>query len=162
MRSGLPPGSVYDGAAAALSAPLRRGCAIAFLCQGDRLFYGSFIEIFTRPAPRFAVEIVPGVTSPSACAAVAGAPLAAGEESLTVVPAILDEPAPADRILAADAVAIVKRGRHFASGLGLIDDAVYIERATLPGERVAPFAAVEAAAVSGFSTAIMRRRPRPG
>jgi precorrin-2/cobalt-factor-2 C20-methyltransferase len=164
MRPGPPPKAVYDAAADALSAQLDQGRAVAFLCQGDPLFYGSFIQLFARLALRFPVEIVPGVASLSACAAVAGIPLATADETLAVVPAILDEAALAGRILAAETVAIVKLGRHFAkvrgvlNRLGRLDDAVYVERATLANQRVGPLAAIEAATVPYFSMAIIRHR----
>jgi precorrin-2/cobalt-factor-2 C20-methyltransferase len=166
MRPGPAPKAVYDAAAAALSVPLDRGRTVALLCQGDPLFYGSFIQLFARLASRFPVEIVPGIASLSACAAVSKTPLAAGDESLAVVPATLDEPALVDRILAAETVAIVKLGHHLAkvrqvlSRLDLLTDAVYVERATLPSQRIGRLAAIEAATVPYFSMAIIRRRAR--
>jgi precorrin-2/cobalt-factor-2 C20-methyltransferase len=169
MRPGPPPRAIYDGAAAALSAQLDRGRDVALLCQGDPLFYGSFIRLFTAMAGRFPVEIVPGVSSLGACAAAAGIPLAVGDETLAVVPAILHEEALAGRIrAAADTIAIVKLGRHVTKvrqtlrRLGLLDQAIYIERATMPDQRVAPLGEVEAAAVPYFSMAIIRRPARFG
>lgn len=167
MRPGPPPKAVYDGAAEALSAQLERGLAVALLCQGDPLFYGSFINLFARLARRFPVEIVPGVASLSACAAAAGTPLATADETMAVVPAILDEAVLASRIAAAETIAIVKLGRHFDKvrrvlrRLGRLDDAVYIERASLPNQRVGPLAAIEATTVPYFSMAIIRRRSDP-
>jgi precorrin-2/cobalt-factor-2 C20-methyltransferase len=166
MRPGPPPEAVYDGAAEALSVELDRGRDVALLCQGDPLFYGSFIQLFARLARRYPVEIVPGVSSLAACAAAAGTPLAAGDETLAVVPATLAEPAFESRILAAETVAIVKLGRHLAkarrvlSRLGLLDDAIYIERATTPNQRIAPLAAIETETVPYFSMAIVRRPAR--
>ena len=45
------------------------GNCVALLCQGDPLFYGSFVGILMRLAGRFAIEIVPGVSSLMACPA---------------------------------------------------------------------------------------------
>jgi precorrin-2/cobalt-factor-2 C20-methyltransferase len=162
MRPGPPPDRVYDNAAAALSAELERGRDVALLCQGDPLFYGSLFRLFARLSQRFRVEIVPGVSSVVACAAAAGLPLAARDETLLVLPATLDEEALVRRLPLAETVAIVKLGRHLAkirrvlTRLGLLDDAVYVERATTPDERVAPLAEIEAAPY--FSLAIVRRR----
>jgi precorrin-2/cobalt-factor-2 C20-methyltransferase len=162
MRPGPPPVTVYDAAAATLSAELGRGRVVALLCQGDPLFYGSFIALFARLARRFPVEIVPGVSSLSACAAAAAMPLAAADETLAVVPATLAAGELAARLVAARTVAIVKLGRHVEKvrqvlrGLGLLDGAVYIERATTPGQRVAPMAAIAAATVPYFSMTIVR------
>jgi precorrin-2/cobalt-factor-2 C20-methyltransferase len=166
MRPGPVPTAVYDGAAAALSAHLDDGRDVALLCQGDPLFYGSFIELFGRLARRYRVEIVPGVSSLGACAAAAQTPLAARDETLAVVPATLDERVLASRILSAETAAIVKLGRHLAKvrrvvrRLGLIDAAIFIESATMPHQRVAPLADVEGGTAAYFSMLIIRRPAR--
>jgi len=164
MRPGPLPGTVHDAAAAALAAELDHGHDVALLSQGDPLLYGSFIHLFTRLAGRCRIEIVPGVSSVTACAAVAAVPLVARDESLAVIPATLGE-AEITRCLAeADAAAIVKLGRHFpkvrrvVEELGLLHGARYVERATLPNQRVAPLARVDAAEVPYFSMALIRRR----
>src|SRR5437763_4565698 len=149
MRPGPPPRAVYDGAAATLAAELDSGHDVALLCQGDPLFYGSFVNVFTRLAGRYRIEIVPGVSSVTACAAAAAIPLVSRDDTLAVIPATLDEDQIAARLAAADSVAIVKLGRHIAKvrrvlqRLGLLKGAVYIEHATLPTQRVAPFGCVD-------------------
>ena len=111
------------------------GHDVAFLCQGDPFFYGSFGAIFTRLAPRYPVTIVPGVSSLVACAA-AAAPLVQRDETVTVIPATLPEPDLARRLADCDSAAIIKLGRHAGkvrgvlATLGLLDDAIYVERAT--------------------------------
>lgn len=164
MQPGPVPDMIYDQAAAALAAELDRGDDVALLCQGDPLFYGSFIGVFTRLVESCRIEIVPGVSSLTACAAAAGAPLATRDGILTVIPATLEETEFADRLAAADSVAIVKLGRHLAKvrrlleKLGLLDDAIYVEHATLPDQRVLPLAAMTADAAPYFSMALARRR----
>jgi precorrin-2 methylase len=80
-----------------------------------------------------------------------------------VIPATLGEAEIARRLGASDAAVIVKLGRHFSKvrrvlrELGLLDSALYIERATLPTQRVAPFGCVDADGVPYFSTALIRR-----
>jgi precorrin-2/cobalt-factor-2 C20-methyltransferase len=164
MRPGPPPVSIYDAAAAALATELDRGRDLALLCQGDPLFYGSAVNVFTRLAGRYRVEIVPGVSSLTACAAAAALPLVSHDEALAVVPATLDEAQIAARLVEADAAAIVKLGRHLAklrrvlSRLGLLESAVYVERATLPSERVIPFARVNSEDAPYFSMALVHAR----
>lgn len=164
MRPGPPPAAVFDAAAAELAVELDRGHDVALLCQGDPLFYGSFIHIWSRLAGRYRVEIVPGVSSLTACAAAAATPLVTREETLTVIPATLGEAEIARRLDETGAAAIVKLGRHFSKvrqvlgDLGLLDRAHYIERASLPNQRVAPLAGVDAAGVPYFSMALIRRR----
>ena len=53
MRPGPPPAAIYDAAARELAAELDRGNDVALLCQGDPLFYGSFIHIWSRLAGRY-------------------------------------------------------------------------------------------------------------
>jgi precorrin-2/cobalt-factor-2 C20-methyltransferase len=163
MRPGLPPGALYDEAAARLAAVLDGGEDIAFLCQGDPLFYGSFAGIFRRLVPRYRVTVVPGVSSLTACAAAAGLPLAQRDDTLAVIPATLAEDELARRLAASEAAAVIKLGRHFAklrrvlSSLGMLDRAVYIERASLSNQRIEPLAQVDPASVPYFATALVWR-----
>ena len=141
-----PAQAAYDKGAADIAAVLDAGEDVICLCEGDPFFYGSFMYVFARLSGKYQVEVVPGVTSITACAASAGMPLAARNERLTVLPG----PLPADelraRIDGAESVVIMKVGRHMAKirnvidGLGLTDHAVYVERATLPQEVVLPLA----------------------
>jgi precorrin-2/cobalt-factor-2 C20-methyltransferase len=163
MRPGPPPAAIYDGAAAQLAAVMDAGEDVAYLCQGDPLFYGSFAGILTRLAARYKVTVVPGVSSLTACAAAASVPLVQRDETLAVIPARLAEDELARRLTQVDAAAIIKLGRHFAklrrvlSRLGLIDGAVYVERASLPSQRVAPLATIDPASVPYFAMALVRR-----
>jgi precorrin-2/cobalt-factor-2 C20-methyltransferase len=157
MRPGPPPVEIYDGAAAELAAELDAGHDVALLCQGDPLFYGSFISVFTRLAGRYRVEIVPGVSSLTACAAAAAIPLVSRDDTLAVIPATLDEDQIAARLAASDTAAIVKLGRHLPkirrvlNHLGLLDSAVYVERATLPTQHIALLSALESDEAPYFS-----------
>lgn len=147
-----PAQAAYDSGAAKIAAALDRGLDVVCLCEGDPFFYGSFMYLFARLSADYQVEVVPGVTSVTACAARAGMPLAARNERLTVLPGPLSEAALRDRIDGAESVAIMKVGRHLPkirtiiADLGLTDSAVYIERATLPNEVVLPLAEAPAAA----------------
>ena len=141
-----PAQAAYDAGAARIATALDRGQDVICLCEGDPFFYGSFMYIFARLSKQYHVEVVPGVTSITACAARAGMPLAARNERLTVLPG----PLPADelrsRIEGAESVVIMKVGRHLAkirgviADLGLTAQAMYVERATLPQEVVLPLA----------------------
>lgn len=141
-----PAQAAYDAGAAQIAAALDAGQDVVCLCEGDPFFYGSFMYLFARLSPKYQVEVVPGVTSITACAATAGMPLAARNERLTVLPGPLPEDELRARIEGAESVAIMKVGRHLPKiraviqGLGLTDHAVYVERATLPQEVVLPLA----------------------
>ena len=147
-----PAQAAYDAGAARIAEALDAGRDVVCLCEGDPFFYGSFMYLFARLSGRFRVEVVPGVTSVTACAARAGMPLAARNERLTVLPGPLPEAELRARIDGAESVAIMKVGRHLPKiravidALGLTGRAVYIERATLPDEVVLPLAEAPAEA----------------
>jgi precorrin-2/cobalt-factor-2 C20-methyltransferase len=160
----FPAEAIYDAAARAIAEHADAGRDVAVLCQGDPFFYGSFMYLFARLAERVPVEIVPGVSSLTACAAAARWPLAARDDALIVLPASLADDELARRIAAADSVALIKLGRHFArvrdvlGRLGLAANARYIERATTASQRVLPLDAVDAASVPYFSMILLHRR----
>ncbi len=139
-----PAQAAYDKGAADIAAVLETGEDVVCLCEGDPFFYGSFMYLNARLAAKFPVEVVPGVTSITACAAVSGKPLVARNERLTVLPGPMDAATLRKRIAGAEAVAIMKVGRHLPkiraviADLGLTDAATYIERATLPEQVVLP------------------------
>jgi precorrin-2/cobalt-factor-2 C20-methyltransferase len=139
-----PAQAAYDRGAAEIAEALDAGEDVVVLCEGDPFFYGSFMYIFARLAPRFEVVVVPGVTSIAAVAASAGRPLVARNERLTVLPGPLSEAELTERIAGAESVAIMKVGRHLPKirrvieALGLTDRATYVERASLPEEVVLP------------------------
>ncbi len=163
MRPGPPPAGLYDEAASAIAAELDAVRDVAFLCQGDPFFYGSFAPIFTRLAPRYPVTIVPGVSSLVACAAAAAAPLVQRDETVTVVPATLPTPEFRRRLAECDSAAIIKLGRHAGkvraalADLDLLAGAVYVERASQPRERIARFVDVNPESVPYFAMVLVRR-----
>jgi precorrin-2/cobalt-factor-2 C20-methyltransferase len=78
-----------------------------------------------------------------ACASAAGLPLARRNETLMVVPAPLSDDALRARLAAAEALAIIKVGRHLGRIRRLLtecvrlDGACLVERATLGTQRIA-------------------------
>ncbi|RVV97400.1 precorrin-2 C(20)-methyltransferase [Mesobaculum littorinae] len=148
-----PAQAAYDTGAAHLADALAAGQDVACLCEGDPLFYGSFMYLSARLSGRFPVVAVPGVTSLTAAAAAAQRPLAARNDSVAVLPGTLPEDVLTARIAAAETVAILKVGRHLPKivaavrGAGCLDQASYVERASIPGEeRVCPLAQAPAEA----------------
>ncbi|WP_138422557.1 precorrin-2 C(20)-methyltransferase [Maritimibacter alexandrii] len=145
-KSREPAQAAYDLGADRIAEALEAGRNVAVLCEGDPFFYGSFMYLHARLADRFPVEVIPGITSVSAGAARAAAPLTARNEVLTVLPGPLDSDTLAARIADADSTVIMKVGRHLGrirdvlTAQGLSDRAVYIERATLSAERILPLA----------------------
>ncbi len=139
-----PAQAAYALGAEDIATHLEAGRDVVVLCEGDPFFYGSFMYLYARLSDRFETEVVPGVTSVTTCAAVSGRPLTARNEVLTIIPGPLDEDAMRDRIASAEAVVIMKVGRHLdkirrvLDSLTLTENAVYVERASLPLQKVFP------------------------
>lgn len=159
-----PAQVAYDDGAARIAAALAAGGDVVCLCEGDPFFYGSFMYLFARLAPRFAVEVVPGVTSLTAAAARAGWPLAARNEPVTVLPGPLSDDDLRARLALPGAVAILKVGRHMArlrallATEGLLDSSVYVGHATLAGEVIRPL--TEAPDEAPYFSMILVRKGR--
>ena len=132
----------YDEGAARLAAHLTAGRDVVVISEGDPFFYGSFMPIFHRLAPRFDCEIVPGVTGMSGCWTRARTPITYGDDVLTVLPGTLGADILKRKLAEADAAVIMKLGRNFAkvrgvlAELGLAERAIYVERGTMAGEKV--------------------------
>jgi precorrin-2/cobalt-factor-2 C20-methyltransferase len=134
----------YESAAARLADELEAGRTVAVLCEGDPFFYGSFMHLWRRLAPRFPTEVIPGITGMSGCWTRAGVPITWGDDVLTVCPATLGPEVLLERLSATDAAVIMKLGRHLPKvravlkQAGLHDRAVYVERGTMPDEFICP------------------------
>jgi len=137
----------YDNAAATLAAHLEAGRVVAVICEGDPLFYGSYMHVHTRLAARFPVEIVAGVTGMSGCWSAAGMPIAQGDDVFTVLPATLPEDELARRLTDADAAVVMKVGRHLSKlrralkTSGRLPRAIYVERGTMADAKMIPLSA---------------------
>jgi precorrin-2/cobalt-factor-2 C20-methyltransferase len=139
-----PAQAAYAAGARDIAAALASGHDVITLCEGDPLFYGSFMYLLARLRDRFDVKIVPGVTSVTACAAVAALPLAARNETVTILPGPLPDEDLTARIAQSDTIVIMKVGRHLRrlraliAAQGHLARAIYVERATLGTERILP------------------------
>jgi len=137
----------YDAAAVKIAAHLETGLVVAIICEGDPLFYGSYMHLHKRLTPRFAAEIVAGVTGMSGCWSAAGLPMAQGDDVFTVLPATLPEGELSRRLADADAAVVMKVGRHLPKlrralqTSGRLGRAMYIERGTMADAKMIPLAA---------------------
>jgi precorrin-2/cobalt-factor-2 C20-methyltransferase len=136
----------FDASADAVAEQLERGRCVAVLSEGDPLFYGSYMHLHVRLAPRYPTEVIPGVTSLSGCWSEVGLPIAQGDDVLTVVPATLEADELARRFAASDAVAVMKIGRHLAkvrralADAGRLAGAIYVENGTTAQAHAVPLA----------------------
>ncbi|MEH3155112.1 MAG: precorrin-2 C(20)-methyltransferase [Gordonia paraffinivorans] len=154
----------YTQAAERLAVHLRAGRSVALLAEGDPLFYSSFMHMHKRLVGEFPVEIIPGVTSPSAAVAAVGLPWVEADETTTILPGTLPRDELVRRLRDADAVAIMKLGRTFATVrealeiAGVADRAWYVERASTDRQRVVPVRDVDATSVPYFSMVVVPGR----
>jgi precorrin-2/cobalt-factor-2 C20-methyltransferase len=137
-----PAQAAYDAGAEAILAHLRAGRDVAYLCEGDPLFYGSAMYVMDRVAGRAPVAVVPGITSLTAASAAIARPLAARNETLKILPAPLPDEALRAELATAPAIAIIKVGRHFdrirtlLAETGHAANAIVVEHATTGRERI--------------------------
>lgn len=127
----------FDDAAAVIAGHLDRGAAVAVLSEGDPFFYGSYMHIHLRLAPRYPAVVIAGVTSLSGCWSAAGLPIAQGEDVLTVLPGTLSEDELQRRLASTDAAVVIKLGRNLPklrrvlAAAKRLAGAVYVERGTM-------------------------------
>ncbi len=158
----------YEEAAARLAEDLAAGRTVAVLCDGDPFFYGSFMHLWRRLSPFYRTEIVPGVPAMAGAWAHANLPITWGDDVLTVLPGTLPEAELVRRLSDTDAAVIMKLGqnlpkvRRALSAVGLLDRAVYVERATMAQEVIMPLAerAEDAPAAPYFAIVLVAGRGR--
>ena len=168
MRSErFPAKEIYDQAAKSISSYLDQGQEVVVLCEGDPFFYGSFMYLFERLADKYPTEVIPGVSSMTACAAQLGAPLAGRNEILSVIPAPLSEAILVDCLSSVQSAAIIKVGKHFnkvkrvLDHLGLLEVSGYIERATLPNQMVCRLSEKNLEVAPYFSMILVNKGENP-
>jgi precorrin-2/cobalt-factor-2 C20-methyltransferase len=134
----------YDDSARQIAARLDAGQDVAVLCEGDPLFYGSYMYLHDRLADAYRCEVIPGITSFAGCAASGGIPLVSTDRTFSIIPATLPESELEAKLKGQDAAAIIKLGRHFAkvrrvlARVGRLQGATYFEHGTTAHEVVLP------------------------
>jgi len=127
----------YRDCAVAVAAHLDARRSVAVICEGDPLFYGSYMHLHVRLAARYPTEVIAGVTGMSGCWSAIGTPIAQGDDVFTVLPGTLPEAELARRLADADAAVVMKLGRNLPKvrraldRAGRLDRALYVERATM-------------------------------
>lgn len=151
----------YAECADRLATHLDAGRTVVVLAEGDPMFYGSYMYVHEMLRDRYPAEVVPGVPAFAAATAALAEPLVRQTDVLTVLPATLPEPELARRLADTDGAIIMKLGRTFpkvVSALrqaGRLDDAMYVERASMDQQRWLPVADVDPASVPYFSLIVV-------
>ncbi|MBR7651221.1 precorrin-2 C(20)-methyltransferase [Brucella oryzae] len=140
-----------------IASHLDRGQDVAVIAEGDPFFYGSFMYIHDRLADQYETEVVPGVCSVLGASAVLGAPLVYRNQTLSVLSGVMSADELKRRLADTGAAAIMKLGKNLDKvravlvDLGLMDRALYVERATMSNQRIVPLADVDGSDCPYFS-----------
>lgn len=130
-------------------AELAQDHEVVVLCEGDPFFYGSFMHLHTRLQGRAEVEVLPAIPGMVGCWNALDTPFTWGDDVLTVLMGTLPEDELVGHMDRADALVVMKTGRHLPAvrralqKAGRLDQAWLVEKGTMPGQRVARLADVE-------------------
>ncbi len=154
----------YTECATNVAARLQAGHDVGLLCEGDPFFYGSSLALLDRLGTDYRCTVIPGITGMSGGWTRAGLPLARGDAALNVLPGTLDEANLAARLATGDAAVIMKLGRNLPKVRSALrhaerlEGAVYVERGTMPGERILLLDAMTEPAAPYFSLILVPGR----
>ena len=161
-----------EAAVTAIGDHLVEGRSVAFVTEGDPSLFSTFGYVrqeALRRWPELRVEVIPGVTSITAVAAVGGTPLADGHERIAILPATYGVSDLVDVLQRFDTVVLMKLGGEMPAILqaleetGLTDRAFLVSKATMAEQRYEPDVRALANEHGGcFTMLIVRRGDRSG
>lgn len=158
----------YEDCTAHLRQLAEAGEDVVVLCEGDPFFYGSFMHLYTRLKDVTPVEVVPAITGMSASWTATGAPITWGDDVLSVVMGTLDSDTLTARMRDADALVVMKIGRHLEKvrqclrDAGKYDRAWIVQYASMEAQTVQKLSELEGKVTPYFSIVIVHgqgRRP---
>lgn len=101
---------VWDSASELIAHYLDTGRDVAFVTLGDPSIFSTFSYVQQRLKERYEVEVIPGITSFTACASACEIPLVEKNQVLTIVPKIDDR---LDEIMDySDSIILMKASRN--------------------------------------------------
>ena len=115
---------------------------VIVLCEGDPLFYGSFMHLHSRLKGKVELSIIPGITGMSGCWTALGEPFCWGDDTTCVVMATINSIKLQEAVLQGDALVIMKVGTHIPKikkallKAQKLDRAWLIEKATMKEEKI--------------------------
>ncbi|MEA5471320.1 precorrin-2 C(20)-methyltransferase [Spirulina sp. 06S082] len=124
---------------------LQKGENVAFACEGDISFYSTFTHLaqtLQEHHPEVKIEIVPGVTSPCAAAAMLGIPLTVQGQRMAILPALytVDELesvlAWADVAVLLKVASVYEKVWQILEKRNLLEGSWIVERATCPDQKI--------------------------
>ncbi|MEX3018479.1 cobalt-factor II C(20)-methyltransferase [Kluyvera sp. STS39-E] len=132
---------VWDDVSRALVSEVEGGKQVGFITLGDAMLFSTWVFLLQRIGSPEWLEIIPGVTSFAAIAARAQMPLAMEQQSLAVVACTAPESEIAHALAQHDSLVLMKvygrfpRIKALLAQAGLLDKALLMAEATLPGEQ---------------------------
>jgi len=132
---------MYDNAAVSIAAYLEQGKSVAFLCEGDPMFFGSFAYLLAR-LEKHAIEVIPGICSVHAAAAACKVPLGLLSERIAIFSGRHSNPEILNALATFENVVILKAGRVRAELIDLIEQAgrvnetCYVEYASQTEQKI--------------------------
>lgn len=143
VQNGEILSQAWQEAALAVWDYLQQGQDIAFVCEGDISFYSTFnylAQTLHQQHPDLKIELVPGISSPMAAAAVLGIPLTRRDQRLAILPALYTVEELKNALEWAEVVVLMKVSSVYQQVWQLLSDhqllanSYVVERATLPDQ----------------------------
>jgi precorrin-2/cobalt-factor-2 C20-methyltransferase len=110
------------------------GKVIAFITLGDPMFYSTFVYLcqsVREEYPEVKLEIIPGVTALTACAASAQVPLAEKEEVIAIIPSDLDSKLIEETAKHADNLVFMKCAHRFKDLVPILERSSFTKNSTI-------------------------------
>ncbi|MCH9845814.1 MAG: precorrin-2 C(20)-methyltransferase [Alphaproteobacteria bacterium] len=161
--------SIYAAAAKQIIIHAEQGNDVAILCEGDPFIYGSFIYLFEALQSQMAerqtphqIIVIPGISSILCSAANMQKPLARQSEPMLIIPALVIDDDFKAKIASSGVTIIMKIGARFGAlrdlleEMNLLDDADYIEYASLPQQKIIAMRDADFSHAPYFSLVIIR------
>lgn len=157
----------WEANARTVLADLDAGRDAAFLTLGDPSTYSTFgylLRTLRRLDPAVRAEVVPGVTSYAAAAALAGEPLAEADQTLAVVSGVCGGDSLRRAAASADSLVVLKAYKRFddiraaLAEADLLRDAVLVSACGLDGENLVRDLAGVEQTPPYFSLVLARKR----
>ena len=126
--------ALWDKNAGIIAEKAAEGKTVAFITLGDPMFYSTFIYLYQtlkEDFPQLPLEIIPGVTSMTACAASAKIPLAEKEEVISVIPSDLDSTLVEEIAKHSDNLVFIKCAHRIKELIPIIERSGFTENSTI-------------------------------
>ena len=135
----------WETVATEIIAELQQGRDVAVVTLGDPLLYSTNIYLLRALREQWAeiaIEVVPGVSAYSHVAALTEFAVGEGENSVTILPTVMERSALRDAVRKGGTLVLMKIGKRLPQILDLLDEfdlleqSVFVARAGLPDQRI--------------------------